>query len=129
MVAERASHRCEYCQVPRKLIVILEVDHIIPTARGGQATAENLCLCCRHCNGRKNVFTKGIDPDADTVVNLFNPRTQTWAEHFAWSPDGLTILGLSPTGRATVEKLKMNTPIVVEARRFWVALGLHPPSD
>lgn len=129
IVAERANHRCEYCQAPRKLIILLEVDHIMPSAKGGQTSAENLCLCCRHCNGRKNAFIDGPDPEADTIANLFNPRTQKWAEHFAWSPDGLTIVGLSPTGRATIERLKMNTPAVVEARRFWVALGLHPPGE
>jgi hypothetical protein len=40
-----------------------------------------------------------------------------------WSEDGIRILGLTPTGRATVARLPMNRERMVEARRLWVAAG------
>lgn len=35
--------------------------------------------------------------------------------------------GLTPTGRATIERLKINQDRVVDARVLWVFLGVHPP--
>jgi len=32
-------------------------------------------------------------------------------------------------GRATVEAIRLNNEIAVEARRNWVLVGWHPPSD
>lgn len=43
---------------------------------------------------------------ADTIVPLFNPRTDSWNEHFEF--DGALIIGLTPAGRATVRTLGMN---------------------
>jgi len=30
-------------------------------------------------------------------------------------------------GRATIALLRMNRPVLMQMRRYWVALGLHPP--
>jgi hypothetical protein len=62
-------------------------------------------------------------------VPLFNPRTQTWALHFAWSADGTEIIGLTATGRATVVALRLNNDEIVGARSLWVQVGWHPPED
>jgi hypothetical protein len=69
------------------------------------------------------------DPLTGEIVPLFHPRQQQWGEHFAWSPEGDRILGLTPTGRATVAALHLNRDKLVEARQTWVAVGLHPPKD
>jgi hypothetical protein len=37
------------------------------------------------------------------------------------------VVGLTATGRATIEALRINRPVLVQMRRYWVALGLHPP--
>jgi hypothetical protein len=63
------------------------------------------------------------------MVPLFNPRQQSWIEHFRWSLDGTQILGLSATGRATIEALQMNNEYVVESRRFWVLAGWQLPLE
>ncbi len=47
--------------------------------------------------------------------------------HFAWSADFSLIIGLTPTGRATVEALQLNREGVVNLRRALYALGEHPP--
>jgi hypothetical protein len=50
-----------------------------------------------------------------------------WADHFAWSPDGLRVVGLSATGRATVDLLRLNRPGLVALRKMLIAAGQHPP--
>jgi 5-methylcytosine-specific restriction endonuclease McrA len=62
-VARRARYHCEYCGYPEAASSTpLEVDHIIPEARGGPTTFNNLALCCRRCNLHKHVQTEAVDP-------------------------------------------------------------------
>jgi HNH endonuclease len=50
-VARRARYRCEYCGYPDAASSKpLEIDHILPEARGGRTSRDNLALCCRSCN-------------------------------------------------------------------------------
>lgn len=74
-------------------------------------------------------MTEGDDPLSGEHVPLFNPRFQPWADHFAWSPDGTRVVGLTSVGRATVVALRMNNPVILAARSRWVAVGWHPPAD
>jgi hypothetical protein len=62
-------------------------------------------------------------------VPLFNPRRDEWGEHFAWSVDSLSIVGLTPTGRATIEALTMNRERILDIRAADHLIGRHPPSD
>jgi hypothetical protein len=39
------------------------------------------------------------------------------------------VMGTTPTGRATVEELKLNREPVVNLRRVLVDVGLHPPPE
>jgi len=62
-VLQRDKHTCQYCgrRVPE---VELEVDHLIPVARGGTDVFENLITSCRECNSGKSAklierFTHG----------------------------------------------------------------------
>ncbi len=126
-VVERAQGRCEYCQTQQVIVVSMEIDHIIPESAGGETVAENLCLACIGCNGFKLDFQTGPDPETEVETSLFNPRTQNWDSHFQWSEDGLHIIGLTATGRATIVRLRMNRDVVVSARQRWVEAGWHPP--
>ncbi len=129
-VAEAAHHRCGYCLTFQTVVAIpMHVEHIIPEAIGGASTEENLWLACPMCNGYKGTQTHALDPQTDERVTLFNPRTRSWQEHFAWSKDGTLILGQTPIGRATVKALRLNNEYVVPSRRVWVAAGWHPPED
>jgi hypothetical protein len=107
----------------------LEVEHLVPRASGGTDDESNLWLSCSLCNRYKGSRTTGIDPDDGTQVALFNPRTQTWSEHFHWSADGTRILGVTPVGRATINVLRLNNELAVEVRRNWVLAGWHPPEE
>lgn len=129
-VRQRAGQRCEYCQTSEQISGLEhEIDHIIPRASQGTTTAENLCLACSSCNGYKQAKTHETDPESGNVVPLFHPRQQRWREHFVWSADGTQIIGLTPSGRATIQALNLNHPLIVSARRRWTAAGWHPPKE
>jgi hypothetical protein len=53
--------------------------------------------------------------------------TASWEAHFQWSEDKMRVIGLTSTGRATVTRLRLNRPGVVNLRRVLGALGKHPP--
>jgi hypothetical protein len=127
LVYERAQYRCEYCQTQARIVIEMHVDHIVPQSIGGQTKSENLCLSCATCNNRKHDHQSGTDPETGEKARLFNPRTDTWREHFRWSAEGTELLGLSAIGRATIQRLDMNLAKVVAARSEWVAVGWHPP--
>ena len=93
----------------------------------GATTAENLCLACVACNGHKHAQMHARDPASGEAVPLFHPRQHSWDEHFAWNVEGTEIIGLTPTGRATLVALHMNDPLIVGARALWVGFGGHPP--
>ena len=113
-VTDRARGRCEYCQTQQVIVVSMEIDHIVPESAGGETTLDNLCLACVGCNGFKLDFQSGIDPETEQEVRLFNPRVQDWHDHFRWSNNGLEVIGLSATGRATIARLRMNRDAVDE---------------
>jgi hypothetical protein len=127
-VERDAGNRCGYCLTERRYTAkILHVEHIIPIAAGGSSTIDNLWLACDLCNSYKGTATQATDPVTGDLVPLFNPRMQKWSEHFQWSEEGIHIIGLTPTGRATVIALRLNNAILVEARRWWVKSGWYPP--
>ena len=59
------------------------------------------------------------------LVPLFNPREMPWGHHFRW--DGVLIIPLSGTGRATCDALAMNRSLVLAIRRLELMVGRHPP--
>ena len=126
-VALRAGHRCEYCHAPEAVFNLpLEVEHIMPIARGGEDTAANWALACRACNLYKATHVSGHDPVHDAVIHLFHPREDRWEDHFQVAPESGEIVGRTPVGRATVVRLRLNQEAQVTARRQWMRLGLFP---
>jgi hypothetical protein len=105
----------------------LEVEHLVPRAKGGSNEEDNLWLSCSLCNRYKGAQISVIDPLTGNTEQLFNPRYDSWRDHFRWSTDDVRIEGLSSVGRATVEALKLNNELSVEVRRNWVRAGWHPP--
>ena len=66
------------------------------------------------------------DPKTGQEVPIFRPRREVWGRHFR--RDGVRVLGLTPTGRATVAALSMNRPLALAIRREEAIRGRHPPS-
>ena len=129
-VRTTARHRCGYCLTAELYSgSLMEVDHLIPESLGGPTEEDNLWLACSLCNKHRGSRTAAADPETAEVVRLFDPRHQIWTEHFQWSEAGETIIGITPTGRATVDALQLNRSVRVDARGNWVIAGWHPPKD
>lgn len=129
-VARRAHGYCEYCRCPAEYSPdTFSIEHIVPLARGGGHELSNLALSCQGCNNRKFISIDAIDPVRGERVALFHPRRDSWRDQFAWNEDCTLVIGLTSTGRATVEKLELNRPGVVNLRRLLLIAGLHPPGS
>ena len=130
IVREQAQNRCGYCKTHQEYVPwILEIEHIVPIAKGGSNEEENLWLACHSCNLFKGAKTHGRDPLTGRRVRLFNPRHQQWSRHFRWNQDGTLIEGRTVCGRATVIALNLNNLVAVTVRRNWVRAGWHPPKE
>lgn len=86
-VLQRDNFRCQYCGKNGK-DVSLEVDHIIPKAKGWTDDFDNLITCCRECNIWKRDEMLSVD------VNIWKIKA---AEHqskmFKWFFDRWNELG------------------------------------
>lgn len=128
LVFERARGMCEYCRSQAKYAVDpLVMEHIQPVSRGGKTSAENLALSCQTCNNSKYVKTEAIDPATGRVAPLFHPRQMVWSEHFTWNEDVTRMLGLTPTGRATIMLLRTNRESLMNIRQMLAMMDKHPP--
>ncbi len=116
-VRDRANSRCEYCRTRQadEPFITFQVEHIIAIQHGGSDDLENLALACSHCNLHKGPNLSGIDPATGLLEALFQPRQQSWPDHFE-SRDA-EILGLTPNGRTTIRVLAMNAPPRLDLRR------------
>ena len=127
---EADNRHCAYCYTTEANTgQPMTTDHIIPQAQGGEPTFDNLCFACRCCNEFKGSTASAQDPLTGETVALFHPRQETWVEHFQWDESGALLTGLTAIGRATIVALNMNNPVIVDARRRWVSVGWHPPTD
>ncbi len=130
VVGERARGCCEYCRSQARFSTqSFSVEHILPRDKGGLTTLDNLALSCQGCNNHKFVKTEAYDPVNKVLVPLFNPRCQRWDDHFAWDYEYSLVVGLTSTGRATVEALRLNRQCLVNLRRVLYAMREHPPSS
>ncbi len=108
LVRRRAGDCCEYCRLKQEGLpfITFHVEHVIPRKHGGNDDPVNLALACDRCNLHKGANLTGIDPETGEIVALFNPRRNSWEEHFRLSD--VSIIGVTAIGRATVRALNMN---------------------
>ncbi len=120
LVRQRASDVCEYCGLPQEAtpFISFHVEHIIAKQHGGMDDPAQLALACDRCNAYKGPNLTSVDPESGNVVALFNPRQDSWTEHFSCRAGA--VIGLTPTGRATVRLLNMNDIRRVELRVAWL---------
>ncbi len=127
-VRQRAEESCEYCQLPETASILAhQIDHIIAIQHGGQDDLENLCLSCIRCNLKKGPNIASVDPTAQeiSIVALFHPRLQHWADHFRLEVSA-HIVGITPQGRVTTQLLEFNAPERLQLRRILMAQGWRP---
>jgi len=79
-VREAARHRCGYCLSPQRLVMArLEVEHVIPKARGGTDDDSNLWLSCPLCNRHEGIGVAsffGKESAKESVSLLFLRRNR-----------------------------------------------------
>ena len=123
LVWQRGGSCCEYCRLAQADTPFrtFHIDHILPRQHGGGDHPDNLALACDRCSLHKGSNLAGIDDDTGAIVPLFHPRIERWEDHF--SLEDIRIIGLTPTGRATVRVCGMNVPrrlrlrLTLQARR------------
>ena len=128
-IAERADKRCEYCKShmdysPQSF----DIEHVLPVVLGGKTNMDNLALACGGCNSHKYTKVEALDEIEQIMVPLYNPRKDSWYDHFAWSADCLQMIGRTSIGRATVQALNLNRLGLMNIRTLLLMVGLHPPS-
>lgn len=121
-VAERANHKCEYCQIHMDdMFLSFELDHILPIKHGGSSEIENLALACPHCNQHKGSdFATIVNAE---VVRLFNPRIDNWQESFIVVKG--EILSKSKIGEASIKIFRFNEPDRVILRQLLASIGRY----
>ena len=91
-IRQRAGRRCEYCRLPDWADEWpFHVDHILARVHGGGDDLGNLCWSCTQCNLHKSSNIASVDPDIGMRVDLFDPRTNDWSEHFSVGADGQVV--------------------------------------
>jgi hypothetical protein len=129
-VIKRAGGYCEYCRCPDTTTnTPFSIDHIIPKSKGGKTVLSNLAYACFGCNSIKHNKRTAFDPFTRKRVALFHPRKQKWTDHFSWSDDFKLMLGLTPTGRATIEAMGLNRFGVINLREVLYDSDQHPPEE
>jgi hypothetical protein len=124
-VRDRAKAACEYCHLPEAAIEArFHLEHIIARQHGGERSLENLALACPSCNRHKGPNVAGIDPSTSSLSELFNPRRHNWTDHFYW--EGTLLRGSTAIGRATIQVLAINGPLLVGLRDALAEEGLWP---
>jgi 5-methylcytosine-specific restriction endonuclease McrA len=115
-VERRARYRCEYCHAPQLVTGIkYHLEHILPTSLGGTHDLENIALACPTCNFHKS-----------NQLIKFNPREDCWDDHFKVHPKTLALLGKTEKGTDAIDRLSLNDPVQITARRIWVKINLFP---
>lgn len=125
LVVARADRLCEYCLIAEEDTFLgCAIDHIISVKHGGATDAINLAYSCLFCNQAKGSDIGSIDWETGEFVRFFNPRTDTWSEHFVLT--GVRIEPLTKIGRVTARILAFNITERLLERQAVQLLGRYP---
>jgi len=108
VVAARAEWICEYCLIAEEDSYFgCAVDHIISEKHQGPTEAANLAYACVFCNQAKGSDIGSIHWTSGQFIRFYNPRTDSWAEHFHLAGD--QIEGITPVAEVTARILGFNS--------------------
>jgi len=122
-VSRRSHDRCKYCHLRQKAtpLIPFHVEHIVARQHEGSDDADNLALACDRCNAYMGPNLTTIAPNTGEIIPNFNPRNDTWEEHFQF--EGARIVGFTKMGQATIRLLNMNAPRRVHLREIRLREG------
>ena len=125
LVVARAEGLCEYCLIAEEdTFYGCAVDHIISEKHGGPTKEDNLSVACVYCNQSKGSDIGSIDWETGNFVRFFNPRIDTWANHFLLV--GIRIDGLTEIGSATARILGFNAAERLLERQTLQVMNRYP---
>lgn len=125
-VADRAAFLCEYCLIHEEDTFFgCHVDHVISIKHGGSTEPENLAYACAFCNRFKGSDIGSFVTPGGALVRFFNPRVDTWHEHFAL--DAERIVPRTQIAVVTERILQLNTIDRLIERRTLMASDRFPP--
>lgn len=111
-VRQRAEFKCEFCSISETDSGgELSIDHFRPKSKGGNDNLNNLIYCCIRCNQYKLDYWPIVPDDS----KLWNPRIESFGEHFLKLDDG-TLYPLTSAGAFTLNRLRLNRPPLVSNR-------------
>lgn len=130
LVEERASRKCEYCQVPEAYSfgTSYHIDHIIGRQHGGPTIESNLAYSCPMCNLAKGSNISTWLAKQDLIVRLYHPRLHKWQDHFELSGDGI-IFPLTDIATGTIKLLELNGEASVAIRESLLLIGILKTSS
>jgi hypothetical protein len=124
LVRSRADRLCEYCLTHEDdCLFTHQIDHIISVKHGGVAEFDNLALACIFCNRQKGSDVGTILADG-SFTRFYNPRADSWAEHFRLT--NASIEPMTPIGEGTARILRFNGSERLAERQELIAQGLYP---
>lgn len=124
LVASRVNYACEYCRLPAdRSFFGFHIDYIVSLKHGGETQADNLAYACAICNVNKGSDIATFLDDRRTAVRFYNPRIDTWNDHFAVEPTGL-LTAITAIGAGTSKVLNLNHPDSIIERRELIRLNL-----
>lgn len=65
-------------------------------------------------------------PGSGRFVRFFNPRSDRWAEHFAFDEDDFAITPIGDVGIVTAQILRFNDPERMPERKALYVVGRYP---
>lgn len=115
---EKWSRHCAYCQATN---VPLQVEHIVPRARGGTDRASNLTLACESCNSAKGTQTAAEFGHPEIAAQARRPLRDAAAVNASrWAPyHRLTATGL-PVEVSTGGRTKWNRTVRGLPKTHWI---------
>lgn len=123
--AAQADHRCEYCLQPERASFIkFQIDHVISLKHGGLTISDNLAFVCPICNNCKGSDVGILLLEEDIFIRLYNPRKDTWTEHFEVF-EGVFV-AKNNIGVATIKVLNLNHINRILERLDLIKAGLYP---
>ena len=123
-IADRAKQLCEYCLIAETdTFYGCEVDHIISIKHSGSTELGNLAYACAPCNRAKGSDIGSISRSGE-FTRFFNPRTDSWSDHFRL--EGATIQPLTPIGEVTARILGFNDSARHHERNEMIRFGKYP---
>jgi uncharacterized protein (TIGR02646 family) len=126
------NQQCAYCLFEELLLGGMdncELDHFRPKSRFPSLVIDfyNLYYSCHPCNKIKldKWPDEALEAKGITLVDLCRDEFQT---HFGVDAEG-NWEGTTPSGRYTIDALKLNRRHLVKLRRLLAEAGLHPHTE